>query len=70
MAGKSTRTTGNDPVEGLDPGGTRPTRPGNRDKTPDGKGGESDPVVTQNVRSGDRNAGTSSEVTPATRPKP
>ena len=29
----SNRTTGNDPVEGIDPGGTRPTKPGNPDKS-------------------------------------
>ncbi len=29
----STRTTGNDPLEGIDPGGTRPTKPGNPDKS-------------------------------------
>ena len=27
------RTTGNDPVEGLDPGGTHSTKPGNPDKS-------------------------------------
>ena len=33
MAGASGRTTGNDPLEGVDPGGTRPTKPGNPDKS-------------------------------------
>ena len=48
MADQSTRTTGNDPVEGLDPGGTRSTRPGKR------KDGTA-PKVEQAVRSGDEN---------------
>ncbi len=48
MADQSTRTTGNDPVEGLDPGGTRSTRPGKRnDRTA--------PTVEQTVQSGDEN---------------
>ena len=47
MADQSTRTTGNDPVEGLDPGGTRSTRPGQRD------GGK--PATEQKVQSGDEN---------------
>ena len=38
----------NDPVEGLDPGGTRSTRPGRRDK-------QADKQVTHTVTSGDRN---------------
>jgi hypothetical protein len=33
MTDKSTHTTGNDPLEGVDPGGTRPTKPGNPDKS-------------------------------------
>jgi hypothetical protein len=49
----SSRTTGNDPVEGIDPGGTRPTRPGNPDKT--GGASEKKPTVEQQVESGDRN---------------
>lgn len=48
MAEPSSRVTGNDPVEGVDPGGTRPTRPGKMG--PDGK-----PVLEQTVESGDRN---------------
>ena len=32
MTHASNRTTGNDPIEGVDPGGTRPTKPGNPDK--------------------------------------
>lgn len=48
----STKTTGNDPVEGLDPGGTHSTRPGQADKT----GAKKDaPTVEQHVESGDRN---------------
>ena len=52
MADASTRTTGNDPVEGVDPGGTRPTRPGHP-----GKDGA--PATEQTVESGDRNPRTS-----------
>jgi hypothetical protein len=33
MTDPSTRTTGNDPLEGIDPCGTRPTKPGNPDKS-------------------------------------
>ncbi len=47
MAEQSSRTTGNDPVEGLDPGGTRSTRPGKRDAT--------GPKTEQRVQSGDEN---------------
>ena len=32
MSDKPARTTGNEPLDGIDPGGTRPTRPGNPDK--------------------------------------
>ncbi len=32
MTTPSTHTTGNQPIEGIDPGGTRPTKPGNPDK--------------------------------------
>jgi hypothetical protein len=54
MAHSSTRTTGDDPAEGVDPGGTRPTKPGNPDKTgPKGESGST--AVEQNVESGDRN---------------
>lgn len=51
----STRTTGGDPVEGADPGGTHSTKPGNPDKS-----GTSRPAHVddgQTVVSGDRNAG-------------
>ena len=53
MAEPSTRTTGNDPAEGIDPGGTRPTKPGNPDK-----GGPAKPSHVredQAVVSGDQN---------------
>lgn len=49
---RSTRTTGNDPVAGADPGGTRSTRPGQRDKSAPPA---VDPATTQTVTSGDRN---------------
>ncbi len=48
MADQSSRTTGSDPVEGLDPGGTRSTRPGKRREG-------APPTVEQNVQSGDGN---------------
>ena len=48
----STRTTGNDPIEGVDPGGTRSTKPGQADKS---KPKESGPSANQTVTSGDRN---------------
>lgn len=53
MAETSDHTTGNDPVEGLDPGGTHSTKPGNPDKS-----GPSDPGAVreqQKVVSGDQN---------------
>ena len=37
MTNPSTRTTGNDPIEGVDPGGTRPTKPGNPDTSGEAK---------------------------------
>ncbi|MBV9655477.1 MAG: hypothetical protein JOZ42_13035 [Acetobacteraceae bacterium] len=52
MADQSTRTTGNDPVEGVDPGGTRPTKAGQPGKD----GGR---ATEQTVESGDRNPRTS-----------
>jgi hypothetical protein len=55
----STRTTGNDPAEGVDPGGTHSTQPGKR-------GGDGT-RVDHPVDSGDRNTRESSEVAPATR---
>jgi hypothetical protein len=55
----STRTTGNDPAEGVDPGGTHSTRPGKR---------EGDVrQVDHPVVGGDRNTRDSSKVAPATR---
>jgi hypothetical protein len=48
----STRTTGNDPVEGADPGGTRSTKPGDPDKS---RPRQKNPKATQSVVSGDRN---------------
>lgn len=49
---RSTRTTGNDPTAGADPGGTRSTYPGQRDKH--GPKAQ-DPELDQRVSSGDRN---------------
>jgi hypothetical protein len=48
----STRTAGNDPVSGADPGGTRSTRPGQADKR---EPKQARPKVEQHVTSGDRN---------------
>ena len=48
----STRTTGNEPIEAVDPGGTRSTKPGQRDKT---QQKAEDPVTHHRVSSGDRN---------------
>jgi hypothetical protein len=49
---RSTRTAGNDPVAGADPGGTRSTHPGQPDK----RGAPAvESAVTQHVSSGDRN---------------
>ena len=57
MPDSSSRTTGNDPVEGLDPGGTRSTRPGKRkDGAP--------PTVEQKVQSGDENDDPQRQPTP------
>lgn len=53
MTTPSTRTTGNDPLEGVDPGGTHPTKPGNPDK-----GGPAKPMEVrkeQTIVSGDEN---------------
>ena len=52
------RTTGNDPIEGADPGGTHSTKPGNPDKSGAARPG----AVTQDVVSGDRNAGRPDEL--------
>jgi hypothetical protein len=48
----STRTAGNDPIEGVDPGGTRSTHPGHADKTAPKA---TEPRIEQTVKSGDRN---------------
>ena len=52
FTGSSSRTAGNDPIEGIDPGGTHSTKPGQRDKTAPKA---PDPTVEQSVQSGDRN---------------
>jgi hypothetical protein len=49
---ESSRTTGNEPIEAIDPGGTRSTKPGQRH--PD-KSDDQEPKVRQRVASGDRN---------------
>ncbi len=54
MPNESTRTTGGDAVEGVDPGGTRPTRPGNPDKSGT-KPKPKDAKVEKTVRSVDGN---------------
>jgi hypothetical protein len=59
-ADKSARTTGNEPVDAIDPGGTKPTK---------GRGGKAPVKTEQHVVSGDRNDGETSVVGP-TRPKP
>ena len=46
----SSRTTGNEPIEEIDPGGTRSTKPGQR-----GNSDDEAPKVRQRVTSGDRN---------------
>jgi hypothetical protein len=61
MAGRSTRTTGDDRVERRDPGGTRPA------PRPDGKKAEMKKRVDQDVWSGDRN---SAPTRPADQPHP
>ena len=53
MSDASTRGTGNDPLEGVDPGGTRPTKPGNPDKAGPAKPAEVS--REQTVVSGDEN---------------
>jgi hypothetical protein len=49
----STRTTGGDPAEGADPGGTRSTKPGNPDKS--GASKPADVADGQKIKSGDQN---------------
>jgi len=62
MARGSTRITGNEPAEAADPGGTRPTRPGNPDKS----GPPIPRRVTegQKIVSGDRNTGRERAIDP------
>ena len=53
MPDTSSRTTGGDPAEGMDPGGTRSTKPGNPDKS-----GPAKPEAVregQTIVSGDQN---------------
>ena len=52
MAQASERKTANEPVEGMDPGGTHSTRPGQADKQGPATG---KPKADQHVESGDRN---------------
>ena len=49
----SSRTTGNDSIEGVDPGGTLPTKPGNPDKG--GPAKLANVSKEQTVKSGNRN---------------
>jgi hypothetical protein len=51
-AQSSTRTTGNDPIEGVDPGGTRSTKPGQADKSAPKA---TAPKADQTVKTGNRN---------------
>lgn len=48
----SSQTTGGDAIEGVDPGGTHSTKPGNPDKSGQSGAGSK---VEQKVESGDRN---------------
>ena len=48
----SSRTAGGDPIEGVDPGGTRSTKPGQRDKS---AAKDQDAKTEHTVTSGDRN---------------
>ena len=63
MSVDSSRTTGGDPIEGVDPGGTRP-KPAETGKTAPGK-----PTSAPPVTSGDRNRRTSSDLGGGTRTK-
>lgn len=49
----STRVTGNEDAAGIDPGGTRSTRPGHR--AGDDPSGKAEAVIEQDIESGDRN---------------
>ena len=53
MPTPTTRGTGNDPLEGVDPGGTRPTKPGNPDKS--GPARPSEVSKEETIVSGDQN---------------
>ena len=53
MSSTSDHTTGNDPAEGMDPGGTHSTKPGNPDKS--GAAKPSHVGEDQTVVSGDQN---------------
>jgi hypothetical protein len=61
----TTRTTGNDPIEGVDPGGSRSTKPGNPDKS----GASAPENVGENRVSGDRNEASESTVAPVDQAK-
>jgi hypothetical protein len=52
---KSKRITGNDEASGIDPGGTHPTKPGQRDKSKPTPGAGGSVKLEQTVESGDRN---------------
>jgi len=56
MTTPSSRTTGNEPIESIDPGGTRP-RPGGKDPAAGGSSTQTDKLYEQEVRSGDQNEG-------------
>jgi hypothetical protein len=64
MARESTRTTGNDPAEAADPGGTRSTKPGNPNKSGPPKSRRVD--AEQSTVSGDRNTGRERPIDPKT----
>ena len=51
-ARSSAHTTGNDPIDGVDAGGTRSTKPGNSDKS---QPRQQNPRVSQTIVSGGRN---------------
>lgn len=53
MATPSTRGTGNEPLEGVDPGGTHSTKPGNPDKS--GPAKPTEVRKEQTIVSGDEN---------------
>ena len=55
QADTSSKTTGNDDAAGVDPGGTHPTKPGQRDKAAPTTAPEKPINLEQKVESGDRN---------------